>query len=1060
MVCSLDRCCSLLVVLAVLTVTAATHADTITTDPVIGIRRHSPSAMALKGARLVVSPTETIDNGTVLVRDGNIVGVGVDLEVPAGFRPIEMSGQTIYAGLIDAYGEWELSDDKQPRAHWSENVRPERDVKDYFAPNKNRNTKLRSQGITARLIAPTGGQVKGVSALVLTGDGKARENMLRPATALHISLTARRSRDTYPGSPMGAVALVRQTFYDAAWYGDAWAAYLRNTELPQPARNAALDRMHRWIDSGSPIIVDASNERFFLRADRLAREFDIEVLVRGSGREYRRLAAVAETGRPVLVPVRFPKAPNVSTVDAARRTSLERLLHWDHAPENLARLEAAQVRFAITTDRLDDPSKFLSQVRLAVRRGLSPAGALAALTTTPAELLGIDDHVGTISVGKLANLVITDGDLFGHDKKATVLETWVRGKRYLVQPKPPADARGTWRIRPVETQLETTRLLLKLTGAPGKLKGQWHAGDEEIDVQRIELRDSLLNFAVPLEKLGKEGVAHFTFTLSPDALAERAALGEVVWPNGQRSVCRARRIAKYEDSDREDSGDTTQKNKNGEEPGAEEKGDDPDEKKSPADVAKRAFPALFELHYPLGAYGREQLPRPQTVLFRGATVWTSGPDGRLEHASVLIRDGKIAAVGTDIDAPESATVIELDGKHLTPGIIDCHSHIATDGGVNESTQAITAEVRIGDFIDPDHIAIYRQLAGGVTSANILHGSANPIGGQNQVIKMRWGSTPEELKFTQAPRGIKFALGENVKHSNRGERYTTRYPQTRMGVDALIRDAFQRAKEYAAQRQRWDADQQGLPPRRDLELDAIAEILAGERWIHCHSYRQSEILALLKTCDEFGVTIGTLQHILEGYKLANEMADRGVMGSSFSDWWAYKFEVYDAIPYNGALMHRAGVVVSFNSDDAELGRRLNCEAAKAVKYGGVPAEEALQFVTLNPARQLRVDRYVGSIEVGKDADLVVWSGPPLSVYSRCEQTWIDGARYFDLDEDRELRDRDAKRHAALVQRILTDGHDMLKPGEREVNSWELWARYDEFCGHHHDERDGHHEYEND
>ncbi|MCA9208014.1 MAG: amidohydrolase family protein, partial [Planctomycetales bacterium] len=296
----------------------------------------------------------------------------------------------------------------------------------------------------------------------------------------------------------------------------------------------------------------------------------------------------------------------------------------------------------------------------------------------------------------------------------------------------------------------------------------------------------------------------------------------------------------------------------------------------------------------------------------------------------------------------------------------------------------------------------------------------------------------------APAGIKFALGENVKQSNWGERFTSRYPKTRMGVEQIIYDSFQTAHEYEQQWDRWRKSHRGSPPRRDLELDALVEILRGERWIHCHSYRQDEILALLRTLEEFHITIGSLQHILEGYKVADAMAQHGAMGSSFSDWWAYKFEVYDAIPYNGVLMHNAGVVVSFNSDDAELARHLNHEAAKAVKYGGVPAEEALKFVTLNPAKQLRIDTLVGSLERDKHADFVIWSGPPLSTLSRCEQTWIDGRNYFDLKQDQQLRQRDRELKNRLIQKALRGDGPMLNPGESNSTEEVLWPRVDIFC----------------
>jgi N-acetylglucosamine-6-phosphate deacetylase len=299
-----------------------------------------------------------------------------------------------------------------------------------------------------------------------------------------------------------------------------------------------------------------------------------------------------------------------------------------------------------------------------------------------------------------------------------------------------------------------------------------------------------------------------------------------------------------------------------------------------------------------------------------------------------------------------------------------------------------------------------------------------------------------MKDSAAPPGIKFALGENVTRAN--SRASNRYPRTRMGVEQIMRDAFHAADDYRKEWDRWRRTHDGLPPRRDLELEALAEVLAGDRWVHCHSYRQDEILALLRTLDSFGIQIGTFQHILEGYKVADEMAKHGAMGSAFSDWWAYKFEVYDAIPYAGALMHRAGVVVSFNSDDRELARHLNHEAAKAVKYGGVPPAEALKFVTLNPARQLRIDQHVGSLESGKDADLVVWSGPPLSILSRCEQTWIDGRKYFDRTDDQRAREEALDRRNVLVQKILASGETMRSTAESPENEEALWPREDEFC----------------
>ena len=357
-------------------------------------------------------------------------------------------------------------------------------------------------------------------------------------------------------------------------------------------------------------------------------------------------------------------------------------------------------------------------------------------------------------------------------------------------------------------------------------------------------------------------------------------------------------------------------------------------------------------------------------------------------------------------------MIDGQGLHVTPGLIDAHSHTAILGAVNESTLPSSAMVRISDVVNSETDTLYQQLAGGVTAVNLLHGSANPIGGQSCVIKLRDGASPEELIFEAAPPGIKFALGENVKQSNWGEKFVTRFPQTRMGVRTFIANRFTAAREYLAKAK--EASRLStLPPRRDLELEAIGEILEGRRWIHCHSYRQDEILMLIRLMEEFGVKIGSFEHVLEGYKVADEIAKHGAGASTFSDWWAYKFEVYDAIPYNGSLMRDRGVLVSFNSDSSELARRLYTEAAKAVKYGGTPEAEALKFVTINPARQLRIDQRIGSLEPGKDADFAIWSRSPLDSRTVCLQTWIEGKKYFDRSLDAERTAKLEKERADLL-----------------------------------------------
>jgi imidazolonepropionase-like amidohydrolase len=420
--------------------------------------------------------------------------------------------------------------------------------------------------------------------------------------------------------------------------------------------------------------------------------------------------------------------------------------------------------------------------------------------------------------------------------------------------------------------------------------------------------------------------------------------------------------------------------------------------------------------------------QPAVVLVTGATVWTSGPQGRIEGADLLVRAGRIAAVGPGLDAPAGAVVIDATGKHVTPGLIDAHSHTAVQGGVNEGSDVVTAEVRIADVLDSGDADIYRQLAGGLTAANVLHGSANAIGGQNAIIKLRWGAPPEELLFAGATPGVKFALGENPKQSNWGVQ-DQRYPQTRMGVEQAIVRHFEDALAYRRQRDAAAAaGAAGIPPRPDLRLEALLEILDGERHVHSHAYRADEMLMLLGLSERYGFTIDAFQHALEAYKIADELAERHVGASTFSDWWAYKYEVVDAIPFNGAILLDRGVVTSFNSDDNELARRLNTEAAKAVRYGGVAEEEALKLVTLYPAIQLGVGDRAGSLEPGKDADFVIWSGHPLSTYTLAEQTWIDGRRYFDRAADLARREEIAAEREALLAEAESAGEEEEEEGE--------------------------------
>ncbi len=422
------------------------------------------------------------------------------------------------------------------------------------------------------------------------------------------------------------------------------------------------------------------------------------------------------------------------------------------------------------------------------------------------------------------------------------------------------------------------------------------------------------------------------------------------------------------------------------------------------------------------------------TLIKNATILTV-TKGTIEHGSILIRDGKIARIGKDLKAPEGATVVDATGMYVMPGIVDCHSHIAVEGDVNEGSVAVSSMVSVGDVLNPEDIDIYRDLAGGVTVAHVLHGSANPIGGQNQVIKLRWGKPASALKFEGAPLSIKFALGENPKRNNfrPPPGIPQRYPESRMGVMDVIRQAFVDAREY---KKTWDeynrrvaaGEKNVIPPRRDLKLEPLVEVLEGKRWVHAHCYRADEMVQLMLLAEEFGFHVRTLQHVLEGYRVADEIAAHGVGASTFSDWWSYKMEAYEAIPYNAAIMTRRGVIVSINSDSAEESRHLNQEAAKMMKYGGLTEDEALRLVTINPAIQLGIDKRVGSIETGKDADLVIYNHHPLSVYAVAQKVFIDGHLYFDREKDLAMRADNAKERRGLIEKEKKAAEAEKKPGE--------------------------------
>jgi imidazolonepropionase-like amidohydrolase len=964
------------------------------TTPAMGLRQNTPTVHAFTNARIVQAPGTTIEGATLIIRDGLISSVG-SASIPQDARIWDMKGMTIYPGLIDAYSDYGMPKPRlgtqeatQPQelrpaetrgaSSWTDAVLAQQNAAELFSPDTKTAETIRSQGFTTTLVVPKNGNLKGTSTLVNLGDRKPNDVILRSSVAHHISLAVDPRREAYPTSLMGVIALVRQTLLDADWYQKAFKAYRKKPSLPRPETNEPLAALKDVPGGAMPVVIETSDELDFLRAQAIGIEFGLNLIVLGSGYEYRQLQAVAQSKRDVILPLNFPETPSVQTPEEALDVSLADLRHWDEAPENPKRLQEAGVHFALTSALLKDKRMFLIQLRKAVRRGLREDAALAALTTTPARMFGVENRLGSLEPGKLANFVITNGDLFA--EKTAIREVWIDGIRYEVTPAPDVDPRGTWSlVLAGEAPGDTTSL--KIRGEPDELQGAVKR-KKEVKLSALNISASRLMLTFPGDSLGYPGIVRMTAIVSAQKLE-----GSGEWPDGKPFSFSGTRVSPFVNEP-----DTT--------------------------TQRTVSPALFPQVSPPGEFGREAVPAQYpVVLVKNATVWTCGPEGKIEEGDVLIEKGKIKKIGKNIGAPAGATIIDAKGRHITPGVIDAHSHMAESGDVNEATRAVSAEVRMTDIIDHRDISIYRALAGGTTEVHVLHGSANPIGGQGQLIKLRWGMPPEGLKFEGAPPTIKFALGENVKQANWPEGSAKRYPQTRMGVEQTMRDEFKAALDYERAWKQFEEDGSGIPPRRNLELDAILEVLHGKRLVNCHAYRQDEILMMMRLAEDCGFRIRTFEHILEGYKVADIMAKLGVGGSTFSDWWGYKLEVYDAIPYNGALMHDQGVLVSFNSDSDELSRRLNWDAAKAMKYGGLAEEEALKLVTINPARQLGVDRRVGSLEPGKDADLVIWSGNPLSVYTRCEQTWIDGRKYFDREEDRRLYAEGQRQRAMLVQKAL-------------------------------------------
>jgi imidazolonepropionase-like amidohydrolase len=937
--------------------------------------RHSPDGFyALKGADVWIDYKTQVKKATLVIKNGRVVSCIADGSVPDGAVVLDQTGKTIYPSFIDIYAAGfgiktnkpePNSDNKPPKDFsakpgpytWNEALKPEYLATTEYAYPEKEMEDMHKTGFGVAIVHRADGISRGAGAVVLLKPGLANETTLNPQFGHFLSFRKGSSTQDYPSSLMGTIALLRQTYLDLNWYQNIG----RQTE-----RNLSLEA---WLGLAKQAqIFEASDKLDILRIQRLAKEFNQTYLIKTNGDEYQRIKEIKESGATLIVPVNFPEVPKVDDPFLAASTSYETLLHWELATTNLAKLHAAGISFCITSHGLKSRSKFLSNLREAIAQGIPEEAVLKALTITPAAMAGLTNDCGSLAVGQRANFFLSSKPIFAEG--AEINMHFIDGKALEINDLDlvlPLDVQGVYALKLGNTAI-----------------GQLHITDTKSHILmpdstklavNVKWNDPICKLSFTLDSL--KGV-----WLLEGSLRQISPSGTALSPDGLWANWTAARVSS--------NAMATEKEKQA----------------TKIERIETAVPIPFK---PFGSIGAPL--QAEQVLVRNATVWTSEKEGVLTDTDVLWAKGKIAQIGKNLTAPQGVTVIDGKGKHLTAGIIDEHSHIAGTRGINEGTQSSSAEVRIGDIIDSEDQDIYRQLAGGVTSSHILHGSANAIGGQTQLIKLRWGLAPEALKMQPWPGFIKFALGENVKQSNWGDNQTSRFPQTRMGVEQVYADYFTRAAEYAALRK------SDKPYRRDLELDALAEILDNQRFITCHSYVQSEINMLMRLAEQFKFKVNTFTHILEGYKVADKMAKHGAGGSSFSDWWAYKFEVYQAIPHNAAIMASQGITVAINSDDAEMARRLNQEAAKTVKYGGVSEPEAWKMVTINPAKLLRIDDRVGSIKVGKDADLVLWNDHPLSIYAKPEATWVDGVRYFDLKSDQILRDRLRTDKARLIQKAL-------------------------------------------
>ncbi|MEO8774495.1 MAG: amidohydrolase family protein [Gelidibacter sp.] len=948
-----------------------------------GVSTKNTNYTAITNAKIYVTPTQIIEKGTLLIKDGKVVATGTSVAIPKNATQIDASGKSIYPSFIDMYSDFGVEKPKRQAGggfrtsqydasrsgfYWNDHVMPENNAIDQFKYDSKKAEDLIKAGFGVVNTHIQDGIVRGTGTLVaLNSVDDNATRILDAKSAQYLSFTKSvTSNQSYPSSVMGSMALLRQFYYDSDWYA-------KGNSTTKDLSIEALNNNKSMVQ-----IFDAGSRANDLRADKVGDLFNIQYVILGGGDEYERMDEIKAMNAPMIIPINFPEAYDVENAFLASTLSIRDMRAWNQKPTNPKLLADNNVTFALTTHSLKSAKDFKANLMKAIEAGLSKEKALEALTIVPAQLLGKQDKIGTLKNGTYANFLITSGDIF--ENKTTLYENWVQGQKNIIENRNIVDVTGNY-----EFTLAGETYEMSLSGELNKLKSDITSNNKKRG-SKVSYADDWINIAFTTQDSTKQDFVRVVANVD----ANKNLTGKVIMPTGVEMGFFAKQSEAKKDANAIVKKDDADK----------------DKKETPATVSPITFPN--------NGYGFTALPKAETLLFKNATVWTNEKDGILESTDVLIKNGKITKIGKNL-SESGAQVIDATGKHLTSGIIDEHSHIAA-ASINEGGQNSSAEVTIEDVLDDTDINLYRNLAGGVTSIQILHGSANPIGGRSAIIKPKWGHAAKDLIIDKSPKFIKFALGENVKQSNWSG---GRFPQTRMGVEQVYVDYFTRAKAYEALKK------SGKPFRNDVEMETLVEIMNGERFISCHSYVQSEINMFMKVADQFNFRINTFTHILEGYKVADKMLEHGVGGSTFADWWGYKYEVNDAIPYNAAIMHDVGITVAINSDDGEMSRRLNQEAAKTVKYGGVSEEEAWKFVTLNPAKLLHIDDRVGSIKVGKDADVVLWTDHPLSIYAKAEKTIIEGVTYFDLKRDEMHRAQIKKEKSQLINDMLQAKNKGLK-----------------------------------